>query len=98
MRKAITTTLCVVFLSVTLGGCFSMRHTVGNGGTGQSKVATKQWFLLWGLVPLTDVDGGKMAGGATDYTIQTQYSFVDWLISIATQWVTIYPMTVTVTK
>jgi len=98
MRKAITTTLCVMFLSVALGGCFAFKHTVGNGGTGQTSVAQKQWFLLWGLVPLTNVDGGKMAGGAADYTIKTEYSIVDFLISIVTQWVTVYPMTCTVTK
>ena len=98
MRKAITLSLCAVFLSVTLGGCFTFRHTVGNGGTGQTSVAQKQWFILWGLVPLNNVDGGKLAAGATDYTVQTQLSIVDFLISIVTQWITVMPMTCTVTK
>jgi len=98
MRKAITLSLCAVFLTVALGGCFTQKHTIGNGGTGQTSVSQKQWFLLFGLIPLNDVDGGKMASGATDYTIQTQMSFVDFLISIVTQYVTIQPRTCTVTK
>jgi hypothetical protein len=98
MRKAITLTLCAAFITVALGGCWVQKHTIGNGGTGQTTVSQKQWFLLFGLVPLNNPNGGTMAAGATDYTITTEMSIVDWLISIVTSYVTIQPRTVMVTK
>jgi len=39
-----------------------------------------------------------MSGGATDYTIKTEFSVVDVVIGLFTGYVTVYPRTVTVTK
>lgn len=87
--------LCV---SVLMTSCFSITHTVGAGAKGSETKEAKQWFALFGLVPINDVDSKAMAGGATDYTINTQRSFVDGLIGIFTGIASIYPATVKVTK
>lgn len=85
-------------VSVLMTSCFSVTHTVGAGAKGSDTQSAKQWFALFGLIPISNADSKAMAGGATDYTINTQRSFVDGLIGIITGFVTIYPTTVTVTK
>lgn len=98
MKKPIVALMCALFLSVSLGGCYTATHTIGNGGSGASKVSARQWYALWGLVPINKADGGKLVAGAADYTIKSQITPVDWVISIVTSWVTVYSQTVTVSK
>ena len=78
--------------------CSTHVHTVGNGPqTGQVETA-RQWFILFGLVPLNSVDTDAMAAGAADYQIQTQTAPMDILIAIPATYVTVSSRTVTVTK
>jgi hypothetical protein len=97
MKKVMTAVLLVAFCLV-LVGCYTIEHQVGKGAQTGVSVEKKQWFILWGLVPLNNVDTHALSGGATDYSIKTQQSFVDVVIGIFTGYVTIYPRTVTVTK
>jgi len=92
--------VCVILLVAMLGtiGCYTQNFIVGNGPKGNTVVKERQWYVLWGLVPLNTVDTKAMAGGTTDYKIMTQHSFVDVVIGIFTGIVTIYPKTVEVTK
>ena len=85
-------------IMLMVSSCYTMNHTVGNGGAGSETVVKKQWYALWGLVPINQADTKEMAAGATDYTITTEASFVDGLIGIFTGFVTIYPRTVKVSK
>ncbi len=64
----------------------------------RQKLTNDIWYVLWGLVPITEVDSQAMAGGATDYTVQTQFTFVDIIIGIFTSIVTVQPRTVSITK
>lgn len=91
---ALFTILVVMFV----GGCAAHQHTVGAGpSTGQTDEA-RQWYILWGLVPLNDVDSQSLAGGAADYEIRTEQSFLDVVMNIFTSLVTVYSRTVTVTQ
>lgn len=80
--------LSVAILAALLSGCNATMHTVGTGGSGDCKSPSsydakkKQWYLLYGLVPLNHVDSKVLAGGAQNYTIRTTTSFGDYLISI----------------
>ncbi len=95
--KKVLVVLLVVF-SMVMISCSTHVHTVGNGPqTGQTETA-RQWFILFGLVPLNSVDTGAMAGGAADYQIQTQTSGLDIIIGIPASYVTVSSRTVTVTK
>ena len=87
-------------LAVTLpSGCHTIRHDVGGGATQGVQVAQeKQWFALFGLISMNEVDGGQLAGDRTRYTIQTQRSFTDCMISVLTFLVTVFPKTVTITE
>jgi len=92
-------TLIVLFAFVfTIAGCYTNHHIIGDGPQGKTELSEKQWYILWGLVPLNTVDTNKMAGDVTDYEITTQHSFVDLLISAITGIVTIQVKSVTVEK
>jgi len=85
--------LCFVVLS-----CSAHVHTVGDGPrTGQTETAA-QWWILFGLVPLNQVDTDAMAEGADDYEIKTSMEPMDILIGIPAGYITVSRRTVTVTK
>jgi hypothetical protein len=86
--------LCVLFVF----GCSTHIHKVGDGAQGSAKETGRQWYILFGLVPLNNVDSNAMAGGAESYTVQTQASAIDVIIGFFTGIVTINARTVTVTK
>jgi|SRR5579859_1911812 len=101
MKKALRLLLCIGVLSVPLSGCYTLQHTVGNGGSGQEVASNREWYILWGLIPLNKVDGEKMAvenNLTNNYTIKSQMSFIDVLLNIVTGIVTVYGQTVSVSK
>ena len=87
--------------------CATHLHTVGYGPQKGVKATARQYYLLWGLVPLNTVDTNEMAGTdingnqIEDYEIQTQFGVLDitinW-ISLFTTGLFISSRTVTVTK
>lgn len=103
MKKILAVTLALM-LAMPVLGCQTFRHSVGKGAQSQTVAAEKaQWFILWGLVPLSPspaADGGKIAqqAGLSDYTIQTQFTILDVVISFFTGIVTIHKQTLTVEK
>jgi hypothetical protein len=84
--------------ALILSSCMTNTHIVGDGGTGGQAIAQRHWYILWGLAEINKVDSAEMAGGAKDYTIETEMSVVDFVISIFTSIVTVECMTTTVTK
>jgi len=97
-KTKFATAFLAVVLALSMSSCYTLNHTVGKGAQGHDESEHRVWFALWGLIPLGEYDSQKLAGGATNYTIQTQMSPVDFPISLLTGWVTVYPRTVTVTK
>ena len=87
----------IAALIMIMVGCAAHTHVVGNGGQ-ETKVEARQWYILWGLVPLNKVDTKSMAGDAEDYTIYTRQNFLDILINIPTSLITVNSRTVSVTK
>lgn len=62
------------------------------------KVSAKQWYALFGLIPLNKVDTKQMAGDASDYTITTKQDITDILLGMVVSVVTLGTRTVTVEK
>lgn len=87
--------LAAMFFTV---GCMGHTHVIGEGGKSGVTESAKQWYILWGLVPLNDANTSQMAGGAKDYTVKTEISFIDFVISMVTGMITVVPRSVTVTK
>ena len=67
--------------------CATHVHTVGYGPQSGVKATARQYYLLWGLVPLNTVDTNKMAGTdingnqIENYEIQTQVGPLDVVIN-----------------
>ena len=81
MRKIVI--IMMLASSLLIVGCSTHVHTVGAGPqTGITKTA-RQYYLLYGLIPLNTVDTGGMSEGASDYEIQTQLGPVDVGIGVA---------------
>lgn len=95
IKRILTLAVLCTFL---LTSCYTITHQVGNGAQGTATKEARQWFILWGLVPLNNVDSKVMAGGATDYTITTTQTGLDVIIGIFTSAITVAPMTVKVQK
>ncbi len=97
--KKITSVVLVGILVVVLSGCFTHVHDVGRGAQGSEVSATRQWYALWGLVPVANApDTTAMAGSATDYTVKSEAAPLDVVISFFTGIATVYCRTVTITK
>lgn len=97
IRKSLVLLSLFVGLSI-LPACFSITHEVGAGAQGSKEVEKRQWYALWGLVALNDVDSKALAEGATDYTVKTERNALDFLIGLVAGFVTVTSQTVTVTK
>ena len=97
--KKLGLTLSVSIL--LLSACSTHSHVIGNGPqTGVTETA-RQYYILFGLVPLNKVDTNSMIDGATDYKLETGTRGMDVLISGAAGMIvptTISSRTVKVTK
>jgi hypothetical protein len=96
MRTSIIIT--IVAFCFLLTACYTHTHIVGNGAQGSKVVTARQWYAVYGLAPLNKVDSQAMAGGAKDYEITTQQSFIDGVINMFTGSFTVTCQTVTVKK
>ena len=103
-NKLIAITLIISMLFIS---CATHLHTVGHGPQSGVKATARQYYLLWGLVPLNTVDTNEMAGTdingnqIENYEIQTQYGVLDIainLVSFFTIGLLVSSRTVTVTK
>jgi hypothetical protein len=90
--------LAVVAACMLLAACYTSTHIVGNGPQGNTVVTARQWYAVYGLAPLNSVDSKAMAGGAKDYKIVTQQTFIDGVINAFTSSFTVTCQTTTVTK
>ncbi len=97
MKKIFMTTMIVIML-LSLVACSTHIHKVGNGAQGNSIQTARQWYAVFGLVPLNNVDTNAMASGATNYEIKTEQTFIDGLITVFTSYVTVSCRTVEVKK
>ena len=83
-NKLIAITLIISMLFIS---CATHVHTVGYGPQIGHKVTARQYYLLWGLVPLNSVDTNELAGTdingnpIENYEIQTQVGPPDFVIN-----------------
>ena len=97
MLRIATLTL-IAFCVLTLIGCASHTHTIGHGPAFDRTEVQRQWYILYGLVPINEIDTQVMADGKSNYEITTQVTIVDWLYMTVLSPATITCRTVIVTK
>ena len=81
MKKVVV--MIMIVSSLFLIGCSTHVHTVGTGPQTGVKNTARQYYLLYGLIPLNSVDTDGMAGSVANYEIQTQVGPMDAVINIA---------------
>ena len=97
LKRATAIGIIAVFAMTLLAGCFTNEHIVGTGAATGYTESAKQWYLLFGLLPVNNVDTKAMSGAAQNYKIITQTSVIDAVISSLTLGLLI-PRTVKVIK
>ena len=63
MFRKLSVVLLIVGMLFVIG-CATHTHKIGNGAQGFNMTEARQWYALWGLTPLNDVDTSVMAGSA----------------------------------
>ncbi len=94
-------TMAIIVLTIVLLcmlACSAHVHSVGDGPRTGDSYQQRQWYALWGLIPLNEVDTNHMAGNSIDYEIKTETRFIDFVISYFTGFATINCRSVTVTR
>lgn len=97
MKKKFIYAICFLAMASSLTSCYVNTFNVGKGA--QSNVSTSKWnhYLIDGLIPVGVSNPNDLAGGAADYTVTIQNSFVNGLVAAIT--FGLYtPTTTTVTK
>lgn len=96
-KKSSSRWLTALALTALLSGCNTLNHTVGRGAQGSHEESKRVWYALWGLVPLDDdFDSQELAGSATDYDVESQWTFTDIVLNIFTSLLSFNSQTVTV--
>lgn len=98
MKKRMLMLVTLAVTALFLVSCSANIHNIGDGPQQGIKVKQRQWYVLFGLIPLNQVDTAAMADGADNYQIKTVQNVDDILINIITNYVTITSRTVEVTK
>ncbi|CRF31367.1 hypothetical protein BRSU_0052 [Brachyspira suanatina] len=92
----------IILLSIisifALSCSYQHRHLVGDGPQTGVTLTRKQWYALWGLVPVNDVDVERLAGGSENYEIYTRSNAGDFFINLFTGIIGFTSRTVTVRK
>ena len=97
MKKFKSFFLIAVF-AIAMSSCYSLEHVVGDGARGNTSKEKKQWYALWGMMPLNEVDSQNMSNGATDYTIKTSVTLGDFIVTAFTGVISVTRQTVKVIK
>ncbi|MDR0306927.1 MAG: hypothetical protein LBI42_08850 [Chitinispirillales bacterium] len=91
MKKFLVAAI-IIICCFMITGCYSVKmnanpnnevRLISANDNASFKHTQRQWFALWGLVPLTE-DGVQKSisnNGLTEVRVSTKYTVIDWLIS-----------------
>jgi hypothetical protein len=97
MKKRVLNLGLALFLAVSLSSCYTYTFSVGNGAQSGVEVTEKNHYVVFGLAAIKVSDPVKMAGGAANYTVTVQHTFIDGLLNALTGGI-YTPTTTTVRK
>jgi len=97
IKKSIKVMTVLSISAMLLTSCYSYTTVVGKGAQGINQTTKWNNYVIFGLAPVGVSDAKQMADGAENYTVKTEQTFENGLISVFT--FGIYcPTTTTVTK
>lgn len=97
MKKTVFNLVCVLALLFSMTSCYTYTMEVGKGPQTGVEVKKMNTYFIYGLAPGNVSDPKQLAGGATDYRVTIQHTFVDGLIASLTFGI-FTPTTTIVTK
>ncbi|MGB5262495.1 MAG: Bor family protein [Lutimonas sp.] len=97
IKKTLKRITLLLAVGILFTSCYSYTTVVGEGAKGNDTTSKWNHYLIAGLAPIDVSNPTDLAGGAKNYTVKPEQSFVNGLVSILT--FGIYsPTTTTVTK
>ncbi len=96
--KKVKVLILMLFLVSVLISCGAHQYNMGMGPQTDATETQRQWYILWGLVPLNSVDVEVMIGEVENYQVRTASEPIDIIMNIFTGYVTVTSRTVTVKK
>ena len=84
MKKNLFKPIVAIALAFTLTSCFTLQYNVGSGAQTGVEVKGKNHYIIYGLAPLSTTDPTTLAGGAENYTVTIQHTFIDGLLNALT--------------
>ena len=84
MKKFILKAALICGVCLVMTSCYTYTYTVGNGPQTGVEITKKNHYLLYGLAPISTSNPVEMAGGAADYEVTIQHTFVDGLLNALT--------------
>ncbi len=85
-----------IVLALALTACQSHYHRVGSGPSGIGSESVRQYYFLWGLVDLNEVDSQRFTDNAVSYDIVSEFGFADFVYSLLLGPLTVVSRTITV--
>lgn len=70
-----------MLLAAGSSGCATHTHVVGLGATGAKTEVHRQFYWIFGLYQVNEVDTQRMSGDLTSYTIETRFGWTDLLLA-----------------
>ncbi len=70
-----------ILFSFLMTSCYTYTTVVGEGAQGNTEVSQWNNYFIYGLVPGNISDSQQMAGGAENYEVKVQQTFINGLLN-----------------
>jgi len=84
MKKKVLSSLFFVVLLVLMTSCYTYTFNVGEGPQTGVEIVEKNHYVIYGLAPIKTSNPVEMAGGAENYQVTIEHTFVDGLLNAIT--------------
>ena len=84
MKKRLINSLLIVGVAILMTSCYTYTFSVGDGAQTGVEVTAKKHYVIYGLAPVSISDPVEMAGGADNFDVKIEHTFVDGLLNAIT--------------
>lgn len=79
--RGLVPTSLILAIVVWCAGCQVHTHQVGGGPTGIGEESARQYYWMFGLLQMNEVNVQRMAADLGSYEIRSEITFWDFLLS-----------------
>lgn len=84
MKRIIQNFSLLLLLSLFISSCYTYKFDVGEGAQKGITKTEKNHYFIYGLSAGNQSDFKELAGGAEDYSVKIEHSFIDGIINAIT--------------